>query len=163
MSASGSRPDYVEEFERKLAAAQPCETRDWRTASKATNVSAPDGGVPIAVRAATAPLADGSGAVGARPAGGLSHRTSFELTLKLKNITTSATEPVALPADPGEASSEDQASQQSSRKAEPIRVPAEIIETAAAEELQAIGDPFPHGGGTGPNPGYKTRFPGLEI
>jgi hypothetical protein len=151
LSGSGSRPDFVVEFERKLAAAQPCETREWRTPTrKATTVSAIDEGAPIAVGAATAPLAGGSGAVGAsQPAGGLSHRTP-ESALKLSSMEMPAREPVAPPADPGEASSADHASQPPSRTAEQVGVPAEIIETAAAEESQAIGDLFPHGGGNGP-------------
>ena len=152
MSASGSRPDYVEEFERKLAAAHPCEPHDWRTPSrKAATVSGLDGGAPIAVGAATAPLAGGSGAVGAsQPVGGLSDRTPFELALKLSSMEMPAREPVAPPLDPGEASSADQASQPSSRTAELIGVPAEIIETATPEESQAIADTFSQGGGNGP-------------
>src|SRR5271166_632198 len=214
LSASESRPAYLDEFERKLAAAlaqqthakktrfasarssdvnlavpsppslgealtpsstggdaerplnvgplQPSsETREGRTPNhEAATVSAQDGGAQIAVGAATAPQAGGSGAVGAsQPAGGLSHRTPFELTLKPSNMATQATEPVAPPADLAEASSADHASQTAWRPAELIGVRAEISETAGAEVAQAIADAFPQGGGYGPEKGIAAAEP----
>jgi hypothetical protein len=161
LSAPGSGPAYVEESERRLSAAQPCETRDRRTPSrKGATVSAQDGGAPIAVGAAIAPSAGGNGAVGvSQLADGLSDRTAIESTLKLSKMAMPATEPIAPPADPAEASSSDQASQPTVPTAELIGVRAEMVEAAAAEESQAIADPFAQAGGNGPEKGIVAAEP----
>jgi len=150
LNASGSRPDYVEEFERKLAAAQPCETREWRGPSrKVATASALNGGAPIAVGAATASVARGSGEVGeSQPAGALSHSTPLELTLNPSNMAKPHTVPVAAPADPTDGSPRDHASQPARSTTELIGVPAEV-ETPASEVSQAIADAFPQGGANG--------------
>ena len=210
MSASGSRPAYLDEFERKLAAAlaqqadtkkarlasmrssdvnlsagsspsleealtrsspgrvaerplnvrplQPSsETREGRTPNQeATTVSVQHADSAIAVEAATAPLAGGSGAVGAsQPPAGLSHRNAFESAVKVSSMEMPAGQPVAPPADLADASSADDAPQPARRTEELIGVPAEMVETAAVatEVLQAMADAFAQGGGNGPEKG----------
>ena len=213
MSASGSRPAYLDEFERKLAAAlaqqadtkkarlasmrssdvnlsagsspsleealtrsspgrvaerplnvrplQPSsETREGRTPNQeATTVSVQHADSAIAVEAATAPLAGGSGAVGAsQPAAGLSHRNAFESAVKVSSMEMPAGQPVAPPADLADASSADDAPQPARRTEELIGVPAEMVETAAVatEVLQAMADAFAQGGGNGPEKGIAA-------
>jgi hypothetical protein len=211
--ASESRPAYLDEFERKLAAAlaqqadakkprlasvrssdvdlsassspsleealtrsspgrvaerplnvrrpQPSsETREGRTPNhEATTVSVQHADSAIAVEVATAPLAGGSGAVGAsQPAAGLSHRNAFESAVKVSSMEMPARQPVAPPADLADASSADDAPQPARRTEELIGVPAEMVETAAAatEVLQAMADAFAQGGGNGPEKGIAA-------
>ncbi len=202
MSASGSRPAYLDEFERKLAAAlvhqadakrtrlasmrssdanlavrsspslgepltrssagedaerplnvaplQPSsDTRERGTPNQeALTVSVQYAGVAIAVGATTAPLAGGSGVVGAsQSVGGRSPGTAFESVLKLSSTEMPAGQPVAPPAVLADASSADYASQPARRTEEPIGIPAEMVESFAPELSQAISDAFPQGGG----------------
>jgi hypothetical protein len=211
--ASESRPAYLDEFERKLAAAlaqqadakkprlasvrssdvdlsassspsleealtrsspgrvaerplnvrrpQPSsETREGRTPNhEATTVSVQHADSAIAVEVATAPLAGGSGAVGAsQPAAGLSHRNAFESAVKVSSMEMPARQPVAPPADLADASSADDAPRPARRTEELIGVPAEMVETAAAatEVLQAMADAFAQGGGNGPEKGIAA-------
>jgi hypothetical protein len=205
VSVSESRPAYLGEFERKLAAAlaQQADTKKARSAPirssdfdhsassspsveealarsstgraverplnvgplqpssergrtpnrKVAPVPVQYGAAAIAVAAATGPRAAGSGAVGAsRPAGELSQKGPFQSRLKLSSVAAPATEQVAPPADPADASSADHPSQPARRTEEPIGVPAEMVGTApvVAEVLRAFADAFAQGGGNGP-------------
>lgn len=205
VSASGSRPAYLDEFERRLAAAltQQADAKKTRLASmrssdvdlagrslpslgepltrsptggdaerprnvgplhpssetrkrgtpnhEALAVSVQYAGEAIAVGAATAPLEGGSGAVGAsQSVEGLSPGTAFESV---------GQRPAEVPADVADASSADYASQPAWPTEEPIGIPAEMVESFAAELSQAISDAFPQGGGNGPELGIAAEEP----
>jgi len=141
LSASGSRPDHVEEFERKLAAAQPCEMPDWRRPSrKIATASGLNAG-------AAAPLASPGGAVGeSQPASELSHGKQFESALNLSSVERPARERIAPPADPVDAPPADSASEAAQQSEELISAPVDFPQgggkgpenaTAAAEPLEA--------------------------
>ena len=150
MNDFGSRPDYLVEFERRLAAALPQRVDTKRQSASIRSSSgegaaqlppveprqpsskAPETGTPnstaasalalngasqISIEGATAPLARTDG--GDKPVGGLSSGVS-----KLSSMEMPAGKWTASPADPGDASSGDDASQGAQRSNEPDTVAA---------------------------------------